>query len=144
MQLWPLQEPMDVKIENSAVPRELELRIREELERGTDQKTLEDKYGVTLVRQVIGERNENVEEKKKNDQFKVGDKVETSEPLPSGLGVITAINRNPERSKLTGLDQDEYVIKYDDKQPKTGERQYVIKQWAGKRAYCQKRDLTKR
>jgi hypothetical protein len=75
-QLYPLQTPfiLDERvknaIENAPVPLELVKRIKEEFQKGTSMEALEDKYGVPVVRQVMGEKNEkkkkNINEKKEN------------------------------------------------------------------------------
>jgi hypothetical protein len=70
-QTYPLQEPFEssVKnsIENSPVPRELEMKIKEEFQKNRDMGALEDKYGVTLVRQILGEKSNEMDNKKNED-----------------------------------------------------------------------------
>ena len=69
-QFYPLERPIQNSIENSPVPRELVLKIKEELQKGMTREQLEDKYSSDMVHQVLGDTKNSVdEEKKENASF---------------------------------------------------------------------------
>lgn len=97
MQLYPLQEPFkSTVVQNSSVPKELAMRIKEEFQKSKDMSALEDKYGVGIVKQVLGEKNDDKDEKKNSVKFKTGTKVsvDTGEGYYDHATVITGNDKN--------------------------------------------------
>ena len=118
-QIWPLQNPMelDKRIVNSSVPRELVLKIKEEFQGGASMEELEDKYGIPVVREVMGEKNE---EKKENvvynpKGFKIGDPVKSKDGKYTGKIV-----------ELTGDKLQPYGVDWDGESTSTDEPAYYV------------------
>ena len=99
MQLVPLQGKYEDPIQNSLVPVELVMRIKEDLQKAGNLGAVEEKYGVNLVKQALGivknGDGTEVPDKKENAYFKVGDYVEiVYAPERGQTGVIKKIEGN--------------------------------------------------
>jgi len=106
MQLVPLQEPFESSVKNSldnqTIPRDLELKIREQFDKTGDKAALEEQYSSSIIHQVLGSVKNEVEEKQ-NADFTVGDRVEVTEQADIDFGAkakVTAINGRLARIKL--------------------------------------------